>query len=90
MLAPANAFSLEGPMLKGLIVVTGLALAAGLAVPAMAADMPMKGKHHAKHMMSCYDYAWESQDQKDCLAKHGGEDMKPAAAKKMSKKKKAM
>jgi hypothetical protein len=74
-------------MFKGMIVVAGLALAAGLAAPAIAADMPMKHKH-SKHMMSCYDYAWESQDQKDCLAKHGGQDMKPAAEKKMSKKKK--
>ena len=22
----------------------------------------------ARHQFSCYDYAWESQDQKDCLA----------------------
>jgi hypothetical protein len=30
-----------------------------LALPAMAAP---------KHAASCYDYAWESQDMKDCLA----------------------
>ena len=24
-----------------------------------------------KHAFSCYDYAWESQDQKDCLAGKG-------------------
>jgi len=34
------------------------AAAALLATPALA----------AKHQRSCYDYAWESQDQKDCLA----------------------
>jgi hypothetical protein len=30
-----------------------------LTLPAMAAH---------KHVASCYDYAWESQDMKDCLA----------------------
>jgi hypothetical protein len=35
------------------VVGTGL-----LALPAMAAH---------KHAASCYDYAWESQDMKDCL-----------------------
>lgn len=29
---------------------------------------PMMGSK--KHHWSCYDYAWESQDQKNCLAKH--------------------
>jgi hypothetical protein len=37
------------------ITVVGTVL---LALPAMAAH---------KHAASCYDYAWESQDMKDCL-----------------------
>ncbi|HXP30851.1 MAG TPA: hypothetical protein VN832_07160 [Stellaceae bacterium] len=27
--------------------------------------------HGGKHKWSCYDYAWQSQDMKDCLAKSG-------------------
>jgi hypothetical protein len=38
----------------------------------------MKKSHHA---MSCYDYAWDSQAQKDCLA-----GKKPMAKKATSKK----
>jgi hypothetical protein len=38
------------------IAVTGTVM---LALPAMAAH---------KHAGSCYDYAWQSQDMKDCLA----------------------
>lgn len=26
--------------------------------------------HHGRHQASCYDYAWQSQDMKDCLAHH--------------------
>jgi hypothetical protein len=37
----------------------------------------------AKHKSSCYDYAWESQDQKDCLA--GKKPMHKAHAKHMKK-----
>jgi hypothetical protein len=46
----------------------GLALAAA---PARAADMPAhKGTMHARHhKMSCYDYAWQSEKMKDCLAR---------------------
>ncbi len=46
------------------LVAAGAVLALTVA-PAFAADMPMK-KHHA---MTCYDYAWQSQEQKDCLDK---------------------
>jgi hypothetical protein len=58
-----------------------VALCAGLALgvtPALAADMPphkpmpMKhGQMHARrhHKTSCYDYAWQSQAMKDCLAR---------------------
>ena len=80
-------------MMKALLLGAGLVFAAGLALPASAADTMMKGKthkmsgKHMKHMKSCYDYAWESQDQKDCLAKHGGMDMTDDTGKKKSSKK---
>ncbi|HXZ01697.1 MAG TPA: hypothetical protein VEI03_17010 [Stellaceae bacterium] len=38
-------------------------IAAAAAVAALAATPAL-----AKHKFSCYDYAWESQDLKDCLA----------------------
>jgi hypothetical protein len=41
------------------------------AKPMKTAAMPMKMGHKSHHKMSCYDYAWESQDMKDCLAKQG-------------------
>ena len=44
-------------MFKSAFVVA-IGLAALLTTPAFA----------AKHQRSCYDFAWESQDQKDCLA----------------------
>ena len=40
----------------------------------------------AKHKMSCYDYAWESQDQKDCLAGKSKAPMHKAHAKHMKHK----
>jgi hypothetical protein len=43
--------------------------------------MPMK----AHHVRSCYDYAWDSQAQKDCLA---GKSAKPMAKKASAKKSK--
>jgi hypothetical protein len=53
--------------------------------PAAAKTMPMKA-HHTK---SCYDHAWDSQAQKDCLAGKaampmGKKSMKKAAAPKMT------
>jgi hypothetical protein len=45
-------------MLKSASLLAALATAALIATPALA----------AKHKFSCYDFAWESQDQKDCLA----------------------
>jgi len=46
-------------MLKTTIfAAAAFALATGAAIPALA----------AKPIRSCYDFAWESQDQKDCLA----------------------
>jgi len=40
----------------------------------------------AKHAMSCYDYAWDSQGQKDCLAGKKPMTMKKSPAKKSTKK----
>lgn len=46
-------------MLKtAILTAAAVALAATVVAPAMA----------AKPIRSCYDFAWESQDQKDCLA----------------------
>lgn len=83
-------------------IALALALAAfALATPALAqtgapattdkpaAAKPMK-KAHAKR--SCYDLAWESQAQKDCLAKASAKAdtmAKPKAAKKATAKKSA-
>jgi len=38
---------------------------------ASSTKKPMKMAKKSKHKMSCYDYAWQSQDMKDCLAKSG-------------------
>jgi hypothetical protein len=73
--------------------VTVMAVAGLLAVPASAAtktpaaatqpaDSGTTAKHHR---MGCYDYAWESQEMKDCLAKHPAA-AKPASHKHSSKK----
>lgn len=39
-------------------------------------DGKATAKKTAKHKRSCYDYAWESQDMKDCLAKQGNQPKK--------------
>lgn len=67
------------------LLVAGLAAAPVFAQDAMKKKMPMKA--HAHHAMSCYDYAWDSQAQKDCLA---GKSAKPMAKKMSTKKKKSM
>jgi hypothetical protein len=70
------------------LLVAGLAAAPasaqGTAKPAASSSgsmkkMPMK----ARHTKSCYDYAWDSQAQKDCLA---GKSAKPMAKKASTKK----
>ena len=68
------------------LLIGGLASApAQAAAPAKAPAHKMA--HHASHhKKSCYDYAWESQQQKDCLAK-GDTAAKPAAKKTSAKKK---
>jgi hypothetical protein len=75
--------------------VVAAACAALFAAPAMAADAPaakadMAGKKMAmksKHKFSCYDYAWDSQALKDCLAKPASEQkpMKKSMKKSMKK-----
>ncbi|MDB5409515.1 MAG: hypothetical protein JWL84_4427 [Rhodospirillales bacterium] len=60
---------------------------------AFAADAPKAAPKKAKahHMMSCNDYAYESQAMKDCMAKGDMKSMKTSATKKApTAKKKAM
>ncbi len=65
------------------LLVAGLAAAPAFAQGAMKKKTPMK----AHHAMSCYDYAWDSQAQKDCLAGKSAKPMaKKASSKKMKKK----
>lgn len=60
------------------LLVAGLATAPAFAQGTAKKAMPKK----AHHTMSCYDYAWDSQAQKDCLA---GKSAKPTAKKAMKK-----
>ena len=53
----------------------------GLASVPTAAQAATAPAHKSMHKMSCYDYAWDSQQQKDCL------QGKPAAKKTVMKKK---
>jgi hypothetical protein len=64
------------------VAMTGL-----LAMPALAATAKSAGgdKPTAHHGMSCYDYAWQSQEMKDCLAKKTSAQ-KPASHKHTHKK----
>jgi uncharacterized protein involved in copper resistance len=39
-----------------------------LAMAIAASSLLATPAEAARHQFSCYDYAWESQDQKDCLA----------------------
>ncbi|HZB90917.1 MAG TPA: hypothetical protein VE397_05720 [Stellaceae bacterium] len=64
-------------MRTSLFVVTAFTAAALLASPALA----------AKHKSSCYDYAWQSQDMKDCLAHPEKASMHKSAHKPMKKAK---
>jgi len=51
------------------VALTGLwAMPASAASAAPAAGGKPMASHH--HHMGCYDYAWQSQEMKDCLAKH--------------------
>ena len=64
------------------LLVAGLAAAPAFAQGTMKKSMPMK----AHHSMSCYDYAWDSQAQKDCLAGKSAKPMTKKATKKAMKK----
>jgi hypothetical protein len=56
-------------MRKSVSLLAALATAALLSTPAVA----------AKHKFSCYDFAWQSQEMKDCLANPGKYEHKPMA-----------
>ena len=56
-------------MRKSVSLLAALAAAALLTTPALAAP----------HKFSCYDFAWQSQNMKDCLANPGKFQHKPVA-----------
>ncbi len=64
------------------LLVAGLAAAPVFAQGTTKKTMPMK----AHHTMSCYDHAWDSQAQKDCLAGKSAKPMAKKATKKAMKK----
>jgi hypothetical protein len=79
------------------VIVAALAGAALLAAPVLAQTgdkaKPAVAAHDAKkmsakkrHKVSCYDYAWESQAMKDCLAKQSSGTQPAAEPKKAPKK----
>jgi hypothetical protein len=51
-------------------------------VSAFAANAPKKAAAKPHHMMSCNDYAYESQAMKDCMAKGDAKATKASAPKK--------
>ena len=71
-------------MKKLMVITAATLLVAGLASASAFAQGATKKATapKAKHSMSCYDYAWDSQAQNDCLA-----GKKPMAMKKASMKK---
>ena len=74
--------------MKKLMVITAAAmLVASLASGSAFAQGATKkaAVHKTKHTTSCYNYAWDSQAQKDCLAKPASA---PAPDKKAAKAKK--
>jgi len=79
----------RGSKMKKLIVIAAATLlAVGLASASAFAQGATKkaAMPKAKHATSCYDYAWDSQAQKDCLAGKKPMTMKKASAKKSMKK----
>ena len=82
---PKTLLSLAAALLFGGAII--VPAAAQTTTPAPAANAPTKhahAMHHAgHHVKSCYDLAWDSQAQKDCLAKPASA---PAPAKKAKKK----
>ena len=60
------------------VILGGLTSVSALAQTTPAkAPMAHKMAHHAMHHRSCYDLAWDSQQQKDCLA---GKAAKPISS----------
>jgi hypothetical protein len=75
--------------MKKLMVITAAAmLVASLASASAFAQGATKkaAVHKAKHTTSCYNYAWDSQAQKDCLAGKKPMAVKKASGKKSTKK----
>jgi hypothetical protein len=62
--------------------IVGLLTMPASAATAQGQSKPAAAKTH--HKMSCGDYAWQSQEMKDCMAKQGA--TKKPATKKVSKK----
>ncbi len=74
-------------MKKLMYITAATLLVAGLAAaPAFAQGTTKKMPMKAHHTKSCYDYAWDSQAQKDCLAGKSAKPMAKKAAKKSTKK----
>jgi uncharacterized membrane protein len=75
-------------MKKLMVIALATLLAVGLASASAFAQGATKkaAMPKAKHAMSCYDYAWDSQGQKDCLAGKKPMTMKKSSAKKSMKK----
>ena len=74
-----------------MLMIGGLAsvpASAQTAAPAAKAPAHKMAHHAARHKMTCYDYAWESQAQKDCLAGKSAAPAHKAAVKKSKKMKK--
>jgi hypothetical protein len=70
--------------MKKLFSLAAAALLVGslASVSAFAADAPKKATTKPHHMMSCNDYAYESQAMKDCMAKGDAKATKASASKK--------
>ena len=75
-------------MKKLMVIAAATLLAVGLASGSASAQGATKkaAMPKAKHATSCYDYAWDSQAQKDCLAGKSAKPMAKKAAKKSTKK----
>jgi len=69
-------------------VIPAAAVAGFLAVPVSAATHPAGASHpavmHHHRAMGCYDYAWQSKEMNDCVAKKTAH--KPASHKHSTKK----
>lgn len=71
-------------------LVGSLASFSAFAADAPTTAAPKKAMAKSHHMMSCNDYAYESQAMKDCMAKGDMNSMKSSSTKKAPTTKKAM